>query len=97
MDLTLEPNEEVARFGKHEFGQSLMMTARLIEAGVRFVTVILEDWDTHQDNFIALGGRLLPPLDQGLSAFFDRLEQRGRLDSATVMVTGEFGRTPKVY
>ncbi len=96
MDLTLEPDQEVARFGKHEFGQSLMMTARLIEAGVRFVTVILEDWDTHQNNFDELGGRLLPPFDQGLSAFLERLEQRGRLDSTTVMVTGEFGRTPKV-
>ncbi|MFN9717336.1 MAG: DUF1501 domain-containing protein [Planctomycetota bacterium] len=96
MDLRLEPEAEIARFGKHEFGQSLLMTARLIEAGVRFVTVILEDWDTHQDNFSALAGRLLPPFDQGLSAFLDRLSHRGMLDSTTVMVTGEFGRTPKI-
>jgi uncharacterized protein (DUF1501 family) len=72
------------------------MTARLIEAGVRFVTVILDQWDTHQDNFNTLADRLLPPLDQGLSAFFERLRQRGLLDSTTVLVTGEFGRTPKI-
>ncbi|QEG01591.1 hypothetical protein Mal15_56680 [Stieleria maiorica] len=96
MDLAKEPESETQRFGKHEFGQSLMMTARLVEAGVRFVTVILEDWDTHQENFNELGGRLLPPLDQGLSAFLDRLNQRGMLQSTTVLVTGEFGRTPKI-
>ena len=96
MDLAQEPVSETYRFGKHEFGQSLMMTARLVEAGVRFVTVILEDWDTHQENFNELAGRLLPPLDQGLSAFLDRLTERGLLQSTTVLVTGEFGRTPKI-
>lgn len=96
MDLAKEPDSETQRFGKHEFGQSLMMTARLIEAGVRFVTVILEDWDTHQENFNELGGRLLPPLDQGVSAFMDRLSERGLLHSTTVLMTGEFGRTPKI-
>ena len=96
MDLAQEPNREVQRFGKHEFGQSLMMTARLVEAGVRFVTVILEDWDTHQENFNELGGRLLPPLDQGLAAFFDRLSEQGLLSTTSVLLTGEFGRTPKV-
>lgn len=96
MDLRLEGDAEINRFGKHEFGQSLLMTTRLVEAGVKFVTVILEDWDTHQDNFNALAGRLLPPLDQALAAFFDRMGKRGLLESTTVMVTGEFGRTPKI-
>ena len=96
LDLQLEPDSESLKFGRHEYGQSLLMTARLIEAGVRFVTVILEDWDTHQDNFNTLAGRLLPPLDQGLSAFLARLKQRGLLDTTTVLVTGEFGRTPKI-
>ncbi len=96
LDLGQESDGEVARFGKHEFGQSLLMTARLVEAGVRFVTVIIEDWDTHQDNFTALAGRLLPPLDVALTAFLERLGQRGLLDTTTVMVTGEFGRTPKI-
>ena len=96
MDLTLESDEEIKRFGTHEFGQSLLMTCRLIEAGVKFVTVILEDWDTHQDNFNQLGSRLLPPFDHGLSALLDRLGQGGWLDRTSILVTGEFGRTPKV-
>jgi hypothetical protein len=94
--IAAEPTAESDRFGQHEFGQSMLMTARLIEAGVRFVTVILEDWDTHQDNFTQLGSRLLPPFDQALAAFLQRLEERGLLDTTTVLVTGEFGRTPKI-
>ncbi|OYW20957.1 MAG: hypothetical protein B7Z55_06385 [Planctomycetales bacterium 12-60-4] len=95
-DLSAEPDREVERFGRHEFGQSAMLATRLIEAGVRFVTVLLEGWDTHQDNFNALGRTLLPSLDQSLSALFDRLDERGLLASTSILVTGEFGRTPKV-
>ena len=95
-DLTKEPDREVDRFGRHEYGQSLLLTTRLIEAGVRFVTVLLEGWDTHQDNFNTLGRELLPNLDQSLSALFDRLREQGLLDSTAILVTGEFGRTPKV-
>ncbi len=95
-DITKEPQSERERFGRHEFGQSLLLTARLVEAGVRFVTVLIEDWDTHQDNFNALAGRLLPPFDRGLAALFDRLGERGLLSSTSILVTGEFGRTPKV-
>ena len=95
-DLTLENEREVDRFGRHEFGQSLLLTTRLIEAGVRFVTVLLEGWDTHQDNFNQLGRQLLPNLDQALSAMLDRFGEQGRLDSTAILVTGEFGRTPKV-
>ena len=95
-NLTLEPNHEVERFGRHGFGQSMMLTSRLIEAGVRFVTVLLEGWDTHQDNFNRLGRELLPRLDQSLSALLDRLGASGLLDSTSILVTGEFGRTPKI-
>ncbi len=95
-DLSLEGEREVERFGRHEFGQSLMLTTRLIEAGVRFVTVLLEGWDTHQDNFNTLGRELLPNLDQSLSAMFDRLDEPGLLASTSILVSGEFGRTPKV-
>ncbi|MCA9048600.1 MAG: DUF1501 domain-containing protein, partial [Planctomycetaceae bacterium] len=49
-DLTQESDREMDRFGRHEFGQSSLLATRLIEAGVRFVTVLLEGWDTHQDN-----------------------------------------------
>lgn len=95
-DLSREKEHEVDRFGRHEFGQSMLLTTRLIEAGVRFVTVLLEGWDTHQDNFNQLGRELLPNLDQSLSAMLDRFGEQGRLDSTAILVTGEFGRTPKV-
>jgi uncharacterized protein (DUF1501 family) len=72
------------------------LTGRLVDSGVRFVTVILENWDTHSDNFSTLSRDLFPPFDQSLSAMLDRLEERGRLESTLVLVTGEFGRTPKV-
>jgi hypothetical protein len=95
-DLTRESDDEVDRFGRHDFGQSMMLTTRLIEAGVRFVTVLLEGWDTHQDNFNTLGRELLPKFDQSLSAMLTRLESRGLLDSTAILVNGEFGRTPKI-
>ena len=95
-DLSRESDHEVDRFGRHEFGQSALLTTRLIEAGVRFVTVLLEGWDTHADNFNTLGRDLLPRLDQSLSALLDRLEEKGLLETTAVLVTGEFGRTPKV-
>jgi hypothetical protein len=98
-DLSQEPASQGDRFGKHEFGQTLLLASRLIEAGVHFVTVRLRpaefDFDTHSDNFSKLR-TLLPPLDRGLSALFDRLNERGRLDSTAILVTGEFGRTPKI-
>ena len=95
-DLTRETDRETDRFGRHDFGQSMMLTSRLIESGVRFVTVLLEGWDTHQDNFNKLGRELLPRLDQSLSALLDRLGGKGLLDSTSILITGEFGRTPKV-
>ena len=58
--------------------------------------MLLEGWDTHQDNFNTLGRDLLPSFDQSLSAMLDRLAERGLLDSTSILVTGEFGRTPKV-
>jgi hypothetical protein len=98
-DLTLEKTVDTDRFGKHEFGQSLLLAARLIEAGVHFVTVRLRpaefDFDTHLDNFSRLRA-LLPPFDKGLAALFDRLKERGLFDETALMVAGEFGRTPKV-
>lgn len=95
-DLARESEREMDRFGKHEFGQSMLLTSRLVEAGVRFVTVLLEGWDTHADNFVELGRKLCPMLDQSLAALFDRLGERDLLASTSILVTGEFGRTPKV-
>ncbi len=98
-DLSKEKPAENDRFGKHEFGQSLLLAARLIEAGVHFVTVRLRpadfDFDTHTDNFPRLR-TLLPPFDRGLAALLDRLDERGLLGSTAIMAAGEFGRTPKI-
>ncbi|MCH8047686.1 MAG: DUF1501 domain-containing protein, partial [Planctomycetes bacterium] len=53
-------------------------------------------WDTHRDNFSKLKDSLLPKIDEGLSALFNGLEEKGLLETTTVFVTGEFGRTPKI-
>ena len=83
-------------FGDDEFSQSCLLATRLVESGVKFVTVTLAGWDTHTDNFNKLSTDLLPKLDAGLAGLFNGLATKGLLDSTTVFVTGEFGRTPKV-
>ena len=83
-------------FGESGFGQSCLLAARLVEHGVPFVTIQFGGWDTHNQNWEALKNKQLPPLDAGLAALFTGLEQKGLLDSTTVFVTGEFGRTPKI-
>lgn len=83
-------------FGKSPFGQSCLLATRLIESGVRFVTLTLNGWDTHNDNFNRLKQKQLPVLDEGLAALFVGLKTKGLLDSTAIVVTGEFGRTPKI-
>ncbi len=83
-------------FGEDPFGLSCLLASRLVESGVRFVTLTLGGWDTHQDNFTRLKDNNLPKLDMGLSALLNGLDQKGLLDSTAVYVTGEFGRTPKI-
>jgi hypothetical protein len=95
-DLSQEPKSISGLFGADAFSQSCLMATRLVEAGVRFVTVQSGGWDTHADNFAALRGRKLPELDAGLSGLFMALAAKGLLESTVVYVTGEFGRTPKV-
>jgi hypothetical protein len=95
-DISKEPASFADQFGEDSFGLSCLLALRLVESGVRYVTVQLGGWDTHQDNFTKLSQDLLPKLDVGLSALFNGLEQRGLLDSTAVLATGEFGRTPKI-
>ncbi len=83
-------------FGEDAFNQSCLLATRLVEAGVRFVTVTLGGWDTHRNNWETLKTRNLPTLDSGLAGLLRGLEAKGLLDSTTVFVTGEFGRTPKI-
>ncbi|MBB3206078.1 hypothetical protein FHS27_001886 [Rhodopirellula rubra] len=95
-DISKEPESFRSQFGEDAFGQSCLLSLRLVESGVNFVSLQLGGWDTHQDNFTKLKTDLLPKLDYGLSGLLTGLEQRGLLDSTAVMVTGEFGRTPKI-
>ena len=95
-DISKEPDNFAKQFGKESFGQSCLLALRLVESGVRMVTVQLGGWDTHQDNFTKLKTNNLPKLDAGLSGLLNGLEQRGLLESTAVFVTGEFGRTPKI-
>jgi len=88
------------RYGRTTYGQSVLLARRLIESGVRFVTVYyspgIGGWDTHKDNFSTLRNSRLPITDQTLSALLEDLDQRGLLEETMVVWTGEFGRTPKI-
>jgi hypothetical protein len=94
LDLAREPEESRARYGNRPLGMRLLAARRLVEAGVRFVTVGMPGWDTHGNNFGQLRTALLPELDQALAALLVDLDQRGLLESTIVYCTGEFGRTP---
>jgi uncharacterized protein (DUF1501 family) len=98
MALNTEREAEAIRktYGASPFGRNMLAARRLIEAGARFVTVSLGDWDTHANNFDRLRGALLPQLDQGLSALVNDLAERGLLAETIVYCAGEFGRTPEV-
>jgi len=95
-DIGKESPSVAEQFGPSGFGGGCLLATRLVEAGVRFVTVSLGGWDTHVDNFKRLKDNLLPQLDAGLSGLFRTLDQKGLLESTSVFVTGEFSRTPKV-
>lgn len=95
-DLAQEKQELRARYGMDNFGQSALAARRLVEAGVRFVTISIGGWDTHRQTFDAHSKRLQPTLDNTLSALIGDLADRGMLDKTMVYCAGEFGRTPKV-
>ena len=100
-DLDREPLKLRERYGDDLFGSSVLLARRLVEAGVTFVTIHTEakpngHWDTHENNFNMLKGRLLPFLDRALSALLDDLSDRGMLESTLVVVTGDMGRSPRV-
>jgi hypothetical protein len=94
-DLSQEDEALREKYGLSTFGQSCLMARRLVENGVRYVTINYGGWDTHKEHFQAMR-RKLPEMDQGMSALLQDLSARGLLDSTIVWWTGEFGRTPKV-
>jgi uncharacterized protein (DUF1501 family) len=82
-------------YGMNQAGQRLLMARRLVEAGVRFVSVTYGGWDMHTGIGSNIG-KQLPPFDQAYATLITDLEQRGLLDSTLVMISSEFGRTPKI-
>jgi hypothetical protein len=98
-DLEREEPRRRDRYGRTLMGQGLLLGRRLIEAGVPLVQVNLGEsnvWDTHTDNFTRLKNLLLPPFDRAVSVLLDDLTERGLMDEVLVVVTGEFGRTPRI-
>jgi uncharacterized protein (DUF1501 family) len=97
-DIESESDATRNRYGRTPVGQGCLLARRLVEAGVRFVTVTKGwlNWDTHGKNFTTLEKLLLPELDLAYSALLEDLHQRGLLESTLVVLMGEFGRTPEV-
>jgi hypothetical protein len=98
-DVTAAEPRVLDRYGRNQFGYSLLMARRLVEAGVNLVQVNLgnnETWDTHQAAFPNLRDKLLPPMDRAVSALLDDLHEAGLLESTLVVMAGEFGRAPRI-
>jgi hypothetical protein len=107
-DVTTEDPKLRDRYGNHLFGTSALIGRKLIEAGVRFVDVYWDGyqskvptsldpyWDTHSNNFIQLKQVNLPNLDQTYDALLKDLDERGLLDETLVVMMSDFGRTPRV-
>lgn len=93
--LDSEPVAVRERFGPTSVGQSLLLARRLVERGVRFVTVNCPGWDHHTSIFDRLEKKL-PEFDQALSALIDDLDSHGLLMRTLLVVMGEFGRAPKI-
>ena len=99
LDLRNEDPRLLDAYGRNKFGWSLLLTRRLLEAGVNMVQTSLGrngTWDLHRRMYPLLTDFLLPPTDQAVSCFLEDLSQRGLLDDTLVVLCGEFGRTPRI-
>ncbi len=94
-NLKAEPEAVQNRYGMNTPGQRMLLARRLVEAGTRFVSLTAGGWD-HHDNIKNGIQSQMPPVDQAIAALISDLDERGLLDSTLVMVTSEFGRTPKI-
>ena len=94
-DLSKESDKLKERYGRNEAGQRMLLSRRLVESGVRFVSMTYGGWDMHQ-NIQAGFEKHGPNLDKAFAALISDLDDRGLLDSTLVMLSSEFGRTPKI-
>jgi hypothetical protein len=94
-DVRAEPKELRERYGRGAEGQRLLLARRLVESGVRYASIGIGGWDLHERLFPRMR-QMLPRLDQAFAALIEDLEARGMLDRTLVLLTTEFGRTPKV-
>ena len=94
-DASEEPESVRNAFGDTPFGRGCLTASRLVASGVRFVEVMLDGWDTHQDVF-GRTKKLMGTLDPAMSALLDDLQRRGVADTTLVVWMGDFGRTPNI-
>ena len=94
-DITKETDATRDQYGRNTAGARLLMARRLVESGVRFVTLTYGGWDMHGNIAGGFNGSM-PAFDQGFAALINDLESRGMLDSTLVCTASEFGRTPKI-
>lgn len=94
-DLSLETPEMRDRYGRNSFGQSCLAARRLVEAGVPYITLNAQGWDSHKKHFETMKQKTAE-MDQGVAALLEDLKNKGLLDTTLVWWTGEFGRTPKI-
>lgn len=95
-DIGREQERVREEYGMTSLGQCCLMGRRLVEAGCRFVSIENGHWDTHRKNAESLRDLLVPALDRALAALLTDLDRRGLLDSTLVVLTTEFGRTPRI-
>jgi hypothetical protein len=94
-DIHKEPEDVRNRYGRDSFGQRALLSRRLVEAGVPFVTLYDGGWD-HHSNIFGTCRKRLPKFDNTVATLIADLDDRGLLDTTLVLVLGEFGRTPKI-
>ncbi len=94
-DIGAEPAKTRDEYGRHAAGQRMLLARRLVGAGVRFVTVDYGGWDMHAQIVAGMNGQM-PPFDQAFAALIRDLDRTGLLERTVVMVSSEFGRTPKI-
>jgi hypothetical protein len=94
-DIKAEPKKVRDDYGRNAAGQRMLLARRLVEAGVRFVSLTYGGWD-HHDNIKRANGQQMPNFDKAYAALIRDLDDRGLLDSTLVIVNTEFGRTPKI-